>query len=250
MGTGGTVGIGGNVGTGGSGQGGVGVGGSGSGGNGNGDAGADSGGLIGVGGQIGVGGRGAGGTPGLGGAGGAVTTVCTPACGPCERCTAAHTCEVDPASLWDLAAVSASLNPIDPFAPAASPATWDVAGEPIGGPLPDPFCQLEIPSKQLVGRTATITDSLAPNWSALAPATSAQVNPAGTPLRAGDLMAGGQPWLLWIGDDDVGVEGVTLGEMMCQISGPLTTADFHAGGFTRTNVESCFSATFKLTCRP
>jgi hypothetical protein len=253
-------GVGGTFGTGGSGQGGMGIGGSGSGGKGQGgmgiggsgsggtvDGGVGSGGTTGVGGQIGVGGRGAGGTMGLGGAGGGATG-CNPGCAPCERCTAAGACDIDPNSLWDLTAVSATLNPND--GPAALAAPWDVAGEPLGGALPDPFCQLEIPSRQSVSHTDTIIDTVTPDWSALTPATGAQLNPAGAPLRAGDFMVGGLSWLLWIGDNDGGLGDATLGETMCQINGPLTSADFRAGGWTTTNVESCISAKFKLTCRP
>ena len=244
----GGTGVGGNVGTGGRGQGGMGTGGSGAGGNVNGDGGVDSGGMAGGGGQLGLGGGGAGGTGALGGAGG-MATVCNPGCGPCERCTGAHTCEVDPNSLWDLAAVSATLNPVN-TPPVGPSAPWDVAGEPLGGSLPDPFCELEMPSRPVPSHTETIIDTVAPDWSALTPVTGAQLNPAGSPLRAGDFMMGGQPWLLWIGDNDGGPGDATLGEMMCQINGPLTAADFRAGGFSRTNVESCSSARFKLTCRP
>jgi hypothetical protein len=192
-----------------------------------------TGGMIGAGGHVGAGGA---------------TGVCSPACGPCEICTAAGACDVDPNSTWDLAAIAAALNPVDPGNQIA-PNTWDVPTEPIEGPNPDPFCELDMPPPTtVIGQTATIPNTLAPIWSALVGPNPGLLNPPQAPLRAGDLLAGGKPWILFIGDDDAGIL-FPSGETMCTINGPLLPSDFRAGGFMRTNIGSCFSASFKLTCR-
>ncbi len=220
------------------GTGGAGMGGSGLGGN-----------PGGLGGTSGTGGMGMGGAPGLGGAGGA--TVCVPACGPCLRCTASHTCEPDPASLWDLAADSAALNPIDPNVRPPNPANWDQPSGEIGSTKPDPFVELDVLSTAItqIGHTATIVDTLLPNWGALTAPMAALLNP-GSPVRASDLMAGGKNWVITVFDDDSDTASGPFGEIMCEINGPLTPADFVNGSFTRTNFDSCFSISIKLICHP
>ncbi len=219
----------------------------------------------------------AGATTGTGGRGGAGGTGCTPAtctngccagttcittlsaqqcghgggacqpCAPCDRCSVAGTCELDPTSLWDLWAVSATLNAIDPNVKAPASTTWDLDSGEVGGTLPDPFVELDILAQPLItlGHTATIVDTLFPNWTGLPTAAQALLNPA-APLTASDLM--GERWQIVVGDDDVGVANATSGETMCEIDGPLVPTDFHNGTFTRIGVDSCFSATFRLTC--
>ncbi len=80
--------------------------------------------------------------------------------------------------------------------------------------------------------------------------TAALLNPVGAPVRASDLMAGGKNWVITVYDDDVDTASGPFGETICDINGPLTSADFINGGFTRVNVDSCFSVSIKLTCRP
>jgi hypothetical protein len=251
MGAGGTI-----IGTGGMGTGGRGTGGTivGTGGMGTGGM-SDGGTIIGTGGMsdggtiIGTGGMGAGGNPGMGGMG--PPPVCTPACGPCQRCTASHTCELDPASTWDLAAVSAAVMPDDPNVLGAMK-NWDIPSGEIGGVLPDPFVELDFLTTTInsVGHTTPIIDTLLPNWGALMPATQAMINPPGSPVRASDLMAGGKIWQISVLDDDIDASTVPFGETVCAIGGALTSSDFLNGGFTRTNVNSCFSISIKLTCHP
>jgi hypothetical protein len=223
------------------------------------DGGSDAGtGGAGMGGS-GLGGNGVGGTPGMGGAGlGGMGVggmgpppVCTPACGPCQRCTASHTCELDPASTWDLAAISAAVSPNDPNVHGAV-MNWDQPSGEIGGVLPDPFVELDFLTNAVlpVGHTAPITDTLLPNWGALMPPTQSLLNSPGSPIHASDLMAGGRNWQIVVYDDDLDATTVPFGEELCPIFGPLTSADFLNGGFTRTNVESCFSVSIKLTCHP
>jgi hypothetical protein len=233
---------------------------------------ADTGGANDAGGVAGTGG---GGTAGMGGAGGASSTACTPsscasgccdgntcvtdlsaqqcgasgaaciACAPCNRCSGTGTCELDPTSLWDIWAVSATLTETDPSVEPPDEPNWDLASGEVGGSLPDPFVELDLlaPALTSLGHTATIVDTLAPDWSTLSPATSALLTPR-MPIAAIDLM-GGRPWLIVIGDDDAGVPS---GETICQIGGPLVPDDFRAGGFKRSGVDSCYTASFKLSC--
>lgn len=236
------AGSGGMIGTGGSPDGGVGDAGTG-------DAGL--GGTPGTGGA-GTGGMGIGGAAGVGGAGGA--PVCTTPCGPCQRCGANHTCEVDPASTWDVSAIAASINPVDSNVKPPLAPNWDVDnGTEIGGSKPDPFVELDYQSttNTPIGHTSPIIDTLLPNWGALSGPTAALLNPVNAPVRASDLLAGGKNWSITVYDEDVdaGANGL-FGEIICDINGPLTSADFINGGFTRVNVDSCFSVSINLTCRP
>jgi len=209
-----------------------------------GDGGMGTGGMI-----TGTGGMGTGGTPGAGGMG--PPPVCMPACGPCQRCSASRTCELDPASTWDLAAVSAAVMPNDPNV-SGTMKPWDLPSGEIGGALPDPFVELDFLTNAIlpVGHTMPIIDTLLPNWGALMPPTQALINPPGSPVRASDLLAGGRDWQIVVSDDDIDTATGPFGEEICPVFGPLTPADFLNGGFTRTNVESCFSISIKLTCRP
>ena len=120
---------------------------------GNADGGTDAGagGTPGVGGS-GTGGMGMGGAPGVGGMG--PPPVCMPACGPCQRCTANHTCEVDPASTWDLAAVSAAVMSDDPNVQGAVK-NWDQPSGEIGGVLPDPFVELDFLTNAILPASVT-----------------------------------------------------------------------------------------------
>lgn len=245
-GSGGMIGTGGTIaGTGGSADGGTGgaVGDAGTGGTG-------LGGSPGMGG-MGMGGMGVAGAPGVGGAG---APVCPTPCGPCQRCGASHSCEVDPASTWDVSAIAASINPVDPNVKASNATKdWDVdTGGEIGGSQPDPFVELDYLSTAVmpIGHTTPITDTLLPNWGALMGPAAALLNPMNAPVHASDLMAGGKSWLITVFDDDVDTAVGPFGEIICDINGPLTSADFINGGFTRVNVDSCFSVSIKLTCHP
>jgi len=178
-------------------------------------------------------------------------------CAACERCSGAGACEVDPESHWDLSVVSAILDQADPHNDPSDGPDWDLPPEPSGGSLPDPFCELDVPfidaqgdpSIEVIGQVPAIIDTITPNWATAVAPAQPLLNPAAKPIRAGDLIAGGKPWFIVIGDDDAGSQSPS-GEMMCQIDGPLTTSDFRTGGFVRRNLDSCVSATFKLTCHP
>lgn len=156
-------------------------------------------------------------------------------CLACQRCSALGACELDPASHWQMSAVSAALAKREPDGVTL----WDEPGEVFGGSAPDPFAQFEMPTGSPIGATTTIVDTTAPTWNQL-------LEPGGTTLQASDLLPGGQVWQIWIGDDD----GNNLGEVMCELNGPIDAAAFAAGGFTRTNLMSCSSVTIQLTCHP
>ncbi len=212
------------------------------------------GGSPGVGGTLGMGGSGTGGmgtagAPGVGGMG--PPPVCTPACGPCQRCTASHACELDPASRWDLAAISASVSSTNPNARDGT-TNWDRPSGEIGDVPPDPFVEFDILTTAVnpVGHTMPIIDTLLPNWGALNPATQALLNPPGAPLVASDLLAGGNHWQIVVYDDDVDADTGPFGETICTIFDPLVAADFLNGGFTRNDVSNCISVSIKLTCHP
>ena len=127
---------------------------------------------------------------------------------------------------------------------------WDRPSGEIGGVLPDPFVELDMLTTAFmpIGHSAPIMDTLMPNWGALTPATAALLNPPGSPILASDLM--GNKWQISVFDDDVETSTGPFGEMICDIGGPLTPADFLSGSFTRTNISGCISIGINLTCHP
>jgi hypothetical protein len=221
-------------------------------------------------GGLGQGGRGVGGTAAGGGRGGAgggpqvcnanncamgccAGTVCVPMptakqcgrggfqcapCAGCQRCSTAGACQLDPASTWQVQAVSATLDDT-----TSSGGAWDRRNEPFGGSLPDPFVQLDVqvdqPSVRSLGWTTTLVDTVTPIWNEL-------LHPQNMPIKASDLLPGGQAWQIWVGDEDDN----QLGQVMCELDGPLAASDFAAGGFTRTNLDACQSVKIALICVP
>jgi hypothetical protein len=161
-------------------------------------------------------------------------SACQP-CGDCLRCSARGVCEVNPASSWGMTAVSAVLDATKP-----NGAPWDSAGVKFGGPAPDPFVQLEIPSGTPVGYTDTLVDTTTPAWNQ----PLALNGP--TTFQARDLLAGGQGFRLWVGDEDNNL----LSDVMCEITDPLDPDVFLAGGLSVMNLASCQSLVLQLTCQP
>ncbi len=218
------------------------------------------------GGSNGLGGRGGHGDGSAGGTGGSTTAMCDArtcpggccagrvcvqapsaslcgrgggacqACGSCQRCSFAGACELDPQSHWQLSAVSAVLNGMPPY---GNGRPWDPQAGDMGGPLPDPFAQFEIPIPTVVGTTSTILDTTNPMW-------KQPLLPPGTAIPASDLLPGGAQWKIWIGDEDANQQA----QVMCDLNGPIAAGDFAAGGFTRMNAGSCYSVTIGLTCIP
>jgi hypothetical protein len=155
-------------------------------------------------------------------------------CEGCQRCSATGECELDPESHWELACISAQIEsrPPDDF-------DWDPAFGAVGGRRPDPFCQFEMPPGSGLGITSTVIDSLMPVW-------NQPLHPVGTTLRAGDLMAGGMPWIIWVGDE----EDNARGEIVCTMFQPMPLSAFEGSPFIRSNFGSCNVLTVQLTCRP
>lgn len=163
-------------------------------------------------------------------------------CGGCLRCSNTGSCEVDPMSQWTMTAVSATIAPKYPDG-----SDWD-PGQRLGAALPDPFVQFEMPPVPasgnpqpggVTGDTTTKMDTLSPLW-------NESILQPGTPVRARDLLAGGKPWLLWVGDEDDKLSA----DLVCQIMSPMDPTAFAAGGITRKNLGSCVSLSIKLTCQP
>jgi hypothetical protein len=118
----------------------------------------------------------------------------------------------------------------------------------VGGRLPDPLVQFEMPPLPpsgrpmpgaVIGDTTAKTDTLSPTW-------NESILQPGTSLRAGDLLAGGKPWVLWVGDDDTQQSA----DLVCQVMSPMDPAAFVSGTLAETNLDSCLSLTIQLTCQP
>ena len=169
-------------------------------------------------------------------------------CGACERCSSAGACELDPASFWDISALSAALNPSDPDAAAPQAPNWDLPSGDVGGILPDPFVELDIlsPAPTVVGRTVTVVDTVVPVWHMLDP-PSAGLLTGGGPIAASDLLAGSPTWMIRVIDEDSGIPGAPASDLMCQFAGPVSVAEFGARGFTR-NGGGCYSLSVQLVC--
>jgi hypothetical protein len=162
------------------------------------------------------------------------------ACGKCEMCTNAGTCDVDPGSSWNVVCGSAVMATQPDFG-----MNWDPHSGAIGGTQPDPFCQFEMPANSVspdtAGVTDTIIDSFAPTWNQV-------VSPQGKPVKAADLMSSAKTWRLWVGDDDGCTARGCVGQEACEINQPLTVGALRTGSVTHTNLGSCTSLTVKFTC--
>jgi hypothetical protein len=162
------------------------------------------------------------------------------ACGPCQTCTAAGSCDIDPASTWDIVCVSAKLASTQP-----NGAAWDPSAPGPNGPLPDPFCQYERvsglvdPSNAAV--TSTITDTLTPMW-------SQNVTPAANPPTASWLLSSSTGWRLWVGDDDGCTASGCVAQEACEIDGPLPKSALETGTLVIENRASCVQLYVKFNC--
>jgi hypothetical protein len=163
------------------------------------------------------------------------------ACMPCEMCTGAFVCDIDPNSDWTIVAVSASVD--------SSPSrggNWDPAGGMVGGKDPDLFCQFEQPPKVVNNTTTGVTDTIKDVFSA---SWNTVITPSGKFVKASDLMTTQKPWRLWVGDDDgCGLNGC-VGETMCEIDPPLSASVLHTGTLTKDNYMFCKSLVLKFLCQ-
>ncbi len=263
--TGGAVGAGGTAGAdatgGGAGQGAGGAGGGGEGGSG---GVAGSGGVQGSGGAGGLGGSG--GAGGQGGSAGHCTAMnCTGccannvcvksvsaqqcgargaacmACGPCQTCSMAGACAIDPGSQWTIAAAGAQVAMSPPIG-----GTWDPYRGDEGGPAPDLFCEFENPSGDVTpttaGVTTTIVDAYTASW-------NQTITPAGVTISASALMAAKPAWRIWVGDEDCSRTNVcNSGQIVCAYQQPFTAAQLTSGSASITNLQSCTSLDLTLIC--
>ena len=161
------------------------------------------------------------------------------ACGGCQLCSGAGTCDIDPSSTWRVVCGQATIAMTQP-----NGANWDPRMGAVGGTEPDPFCEFEMPAGSLTNAkvSPTVTDSFSPVW-------NYDVTPNSQPIKAADLMSTAKTWRLWVGDDD-GCNGHgCAGQEICAINQPLAASVLKAGQLTEKNIASCTSLTVSFVCQ-
>jgi hypothetical protein len=229
--------------------------------------GASGDGSGGAGGMAGAGGTaGRAGTGGTGGTGGRCTalncsgccagTVCVPAptaqqcgargaactaCGPCQLCSGAGQCAIDPSSQWTIAAHSARVTLSAPNGGA-----WDPPRGDLGGAAPDLFCEYENPVNAVTPTTAGVTSTVIDAYSATWDQT---ITPAGMTVSASTLMAARPAWRIWVGDEDCSTpNNCTAGQVACSYQQPIGAATLMSGALSISNLQSCVSLDLQFTC--
>jgi hypothetical protein len=132
---------------------------------------------------------------------------------------------------------------------ATSPDTgssWDPQSGGLGGPLPDPFCQFEMPARTVTvetsARTGAAVDMLMPMW-------GQTISPLNKTVKAADLMSSSKTWRIAIGDDDgCSVANGCKSQPICEINQPLTAGALLAGQVTHQNLGACLSLTVQFVC--
>jgi hypothetical protein len=191
--------------------------------------GAGSGGAAG---EAGGGGGGAFGTAGAGGAGtggrgGAGAGGGCGACPPCMRC-ADGACGVDPASLWKVSCVSATIAPTKPNGDP-----WDPAL--AGTAAPDPQCSFWL-GNSMASQTSVLANTLMPIW-------NESITPSSR-FTAGLLSSQSSPWSIRVTDDDPPAGAETI----CSVSPALDAEAFASGSRSFAQVGSCAMLTIGLEC--
>jgi hypothetical protein len=165
------------------------------------------------------------------------------ACGPCQLCSAAGQCAIDPNSQWTIVAQSAQVT----HSPPAG-GSWDAARGDLGGNLPDLFCEYENPAGDITpttaGVTSTVTDAYSASW-------NETITPPGVTVSASALMAAKPAWRIWVGDEDcsnAAGTNCTSGQTACSYQKPISAADLLSGSLTLSNVQSCVSLDLGFVC--
>ena len=186
-------------------------------------AGTGAAGTAGTGGAGDAGGRGGGAGTGTGGRGG--TGGGCGVCPTCTRCTNGA-CTPDPASLWKLRCVRASISQTKPTG-----AAWDTG---IGSTsAPDPKCAFWLGNSS-AAETSTLSDTFTPEW-------NESITP-GSRFTASLLSSQSSPWSIRVTDED------GLGsDAICSISPALDAATFVFGSVTFAS-GSCASLEIGLEC--
>ncbi|HMF39588.1 MAG TPA: hypothetical protein VKQ32_02780, partial [Polyangia bacterium] len=169
----------------------------------------------------GAGEAGRGGSGGAGGSGGGCA-----ACPACTRCTNG-TCTVDPASLWKVRCVSASIAQTKPSGGAWDPGIGTAAA-------PDPQCAFWL-GNSLAAETSVLTDTYAPAWNESITPTSR--------FSASLLSSQSSPWSIRVTDDDPPAGAETI----CSVSPALDAAAFLSGSASFA-AASCTSLQIGLEC--
>lgn len=172
--------------------------------------------------------------------------VACAACDHCFKCSSSGSCELDPASTWNVICGAATIESTqangtmwDPSTGQGGPGT---GGPGTGGPgtgtgtLPDPVCQF-VSGVTVQRQTAIAMDTLMPAWNAVVSSTSS----------AKTLMSTTSRWSVTIVDDDGGGTFV-LGDNICQVTPSLTVEDFSTGKLTFENVGRCVTLSLQLVC--
>ncbi|HEX3697332.1 MAG TPA: hypothetical protein VH374_18300 [Polyangia bacterium] len=168
---------------------------------------------------------------------------CTP-CGPCEICGSDGTCQIDPASRWEIVCVSAGI--------AAAPPDgdkWDPEATTSAGAAPDPYCQFDTLSggdggPDTTDVTTTLADTFTPTWNQV-------ITPAGQTISAADLLDPPAMWSLTvIDDDDCDSDQGCVAETICTLSPPMNASWLADGSVSTAVAPSCSTLTLRLVCQP
>jgi hypothetical protein len=165
------------------------------------------------------------------------------ACSPCQRCASDGTCELDPASRWEIWCVSAGVT-----ATPSGLESWDQPGDPSTGTAPDPYCQFDLDAAMVVpastGITPTMPDTFTPSW-------NQPVIAGGQTISGAELTSATAKWLLTVGDDDGCTPDVgCIGQPICQLGPPMDPVWLSDGMVTVQGLQSCRTLSLKLLCKP
>jgi hypothetical protein len=142
------------------------------------------------------------------------------------RCVSG-TCAVDPASLWKVRCVRATIAPTKPTGDG-----WDVG---IGGATaPDPLCTFWLGNSS-AAQTSVLSNTFAPEW-------NESITP-GSRFSGSLLSSQLNPWSIRVTDDDQPGE-----DPICSVSPVLDAAAFATGSATFAAVASCQSLEIGLEC--
>ncbi|HEY2900156.1 MAG TPA: hypothetical protein VGL59_06255 [Polyangia bacterium] len=168
---------------------------------------------------------------------------CAP-CGPCEICGPDGTCQIDPASRWEIVCVSAGIADAPPDGDK-----WDPDAATSAGAAPDPYCQFDtMPGSDggsaTSAMTTTIVDMFSPTWNQV-------ITPPGQTISAADLLDPHAMWKLTVSDDDGCADDQgCLAETICTLSPPMNASWLEDGSVSTPVAPSCPTLTLRLVCQP
>jgi hypothetical protein len=143
------------------------------------------------------------------------------------RCTNG-TCALDPASLWKVRCVSATIAQTKPNGDAWDPGLGAAAA-------PDPQCAFWLGNSS-AAETSVLSNTFMPMWDESITPTSR--------FTASLLMSQAMPWSIRVTDDD----SPNGDELICSVSPALDAAVFSSGLGTFAPTGSCLSLQIGLEC--